>query len=72
MDQGLGVVVRLAHALGKEVVAADIAKESFKTGKTIRQIAMERKLMSDADLGKILDPKRMTQPQADVIGSGGG
>jgi fumarate hydratase class II len=52
--------------------AADIAKESFKTGKTIRQIAQERKLMPEAELQKILDAKRMTQPQSDMIGSGGG
>jgi fumarate hydratase class II len=52
--------------------AADIAKESLKTGKTIRQIAAERKVLSDTDLAKALDPLRMTKPQADIVGSGGG
>ena len=52
--------------------AADIAKESFKTGKTVRQVAKEKKLMAEAELKKALDPRRMTQPQADMIGSGGG
>ena len=33
---------------------------------------VERKLISDADLNRALDPRRMTQPQADMIGSGGG
>ena len=33
--------------------AAALAKEAFKTGKTIRQIAQERKLMPDAELNKI-------------------
>src|SRR5208282_4521361 len=41
--------------------AADLAKESFKTGKTVRQVALERKLMSEADLNKALDPARMTR-----------
>jgi len=71
VEQSLAMCTSLAPKIGYDK-AADIAKESFKTGKTIRQIAQERKLMSDADLNKILDPKRMTQPQADVIGSGGG
>jgi len=52
--------------------AAEVAKESHKTGKTVRQVAAEKKLLSDADLNKALDPRRMTEPQADMIGSGGG
>jgi fumarate hydratase class II len=52
--------------------AAEIAKESFKTGKTVRQIAEEMRLLSPADLNKALDPKRMTSPQEDVVGGGGG
>jgi fumarate hydratase class II len=52
--------------------AADIAKESFKTGKTVRQIALERKLLDPAALEKALDPRRMTEPQPDIVGSGGG
>jgi hypothetical protein len=35
-------------------------------------VARERKVASEADLNKALDPRRMTQPQADMIGSGGG
>jgi len=61
----------LAPAIGYDK-AAEVAKESFKTGKTVRQIATEKKLMADAELKKALDPMRMTQPQADVLGSGGG
>ena len=33
---------------------------------------MERKLMSEEALNKAMDPRRMTEPQADMIGSGGG
>jgi fumarate hydratase class II len=61
----------LAPVIGYDK-AADVAKESHKSGKTERQVAAERKLMSDADLNKTLDARRMTEPQADVIGSGGG
>jgi fumarate hydratase class II len=71
VEQSLAMCTSLAPLIGYDQ-AADIAKESFKTGKTVRQVARERKLMSDAELDKALDPKRMTQPQADMIGSGGG
>jgi fumarate hydratase class II len=71
VEQSLAMCTSLAPAIGYDK-AADIAKESFKTGKTVRQVAAERKVMDDAALDKTLDARRMTQPQADMIGSGGG
>ena len=71
VEQSLAMCTSLAPVIGYDK-SADIAKESFKTGKTVRQVAAERKLMPDADLNKTLDARRMTQPQADMIGSGGG
>ena len=71
VEQSLAMCTSLAPLIGYDK-AAEIAKESFKTGKTVRQLALEKKLMPEAELNKALDPKRMTQPQADMIGSGGG
>jgi fumarate hydratase class II len=71
VEQSLAMCTSLAPAIGYDK-AAEIAKESLKTGKTVRQVAAEMKLLSDADLNKALDPLRMTQPQADIVGSGGG
>jgi len=71
VEQSLAMCTSLAPVIGYDK-AADIAKESMKTGKTVRQIALEKKVMPEADLNKALDPMRMTQPQADIIGSGGG
>jgi len=71
VEQSLAMCTSLAPLIGYDK-AAEVAKESFKTGKTVRQIAAEKKLLSDADLAKAMDAKRMTQPQADMIGSGGG
>jgi fumarate hydratase class II len=71
VEQSLAMCTSLAPIIGYDK-AADVAKESLKTGKTVRQVARERKLMSDAELNKALDPRRMTEPQADMIGSGGG
>jgi fumarate hydratase class II len=44
----------------------------MKTGKTVRDVAREKKVLPEAELEKVLDPRRMTQPQEDRIGSGGG
>ena len=71
VEQSLAMCTSLAPSIGYDK-AADIAKESFKTGKTVRQVARERKVMSEQELDKSLDARRMTQPQADMIGSGGG
>ncbi|MGA3067077.1 MAG: class II fumarate hydratase [Tepidisphaeraceae bacterium] len=71
VEQSLAMCTSLAPIIGYDK-AADLAKEAVKTGKTIRQVAQDRKLMSDADLNKALDPTRMTRPQADIIGAGGG
>ncbi len=71
VEQSLAMCTSLAPLIGYDK-AADVAKESFKTGKTVRQVATERKLMSDAELDRALDARKMTEPQADMIGSGGG
>ena len=71
VEQSLAMCTSLAPKIGYDK-AAEIAKLSFKTGKTVRQVAAEMKLLSDADLARTLDARRMTQPQADMIGSGGG
>jgi fumarate hydratase class II len=71
VEESLAMCTSLAPVIGYDK-AAEIAKEAHKTGKTVRQVAKERKLMSDAELDKVLDPRRMTQPQSDMIGSGGG
>ena len=71
VEQSLAMCTSLAPLIGYDAAAA-VAKESFKTGKTIREIATEKKLLDPEALNKALDSKRMTEPQADVVGSGGG
>lgn len=46
--------------------AAEIAKESVKTGKPVTKIALERKLLDETLLKEILDPRRMTEPAAPI------
>jgi fumarate hydratase, class II len=71
VEQSLAMCTSLAPLVGYDK-AAEIAKESLKSGKTVRQVAAEKKVLSDAELNKALDPRRMTQPQADMVGGGGG
>ena len=71
VEQSLAMCTSLAPVIGYDK-AAELAKESFKTGKTVRQVALDRKVLPESELNKALDPLRMTEPQADMVGSGGG
>jgi aspartate ammonia-lyase len=41
---------------------AEIAKESVRTGRPIREIVLERKLLDATQLDRILSPAAMTRP----------
>jgi aspartate ammonia-lyase len=59
--------VSLATALNPYIgyaKAAEIAKESVATGRSIIEIAREKNLLSEKDIQEILDPVNMTEPQA--------
>jgi fumarate hydratase class II len=65
VEQSLAMCTSLAPPIGYDK-AADIAKESFATGKTVREIARQRNLIPEEELNHLLDPRRMTEPQEDV------
>ncbi|HEV2991640.1 MAG TPA: aspartate ammonia-lyase [Candidatus Angelobacter sp.] len=57
--------VSLATALNPYIgyaKAAEIAKESVATGRSIIDIARDKKLLSEKEIDEILDPVRMTEP----------
>jgi aspartate ammonia-lyase len=61
--------ISIAAALNPYIgyaAATEIAKESVKTGRTVAEIALERKLLDEGTLRKILDPMRMTSPAAPI------
>ena len=62
IDQSLMMVTSLAPKIGYEQAAA-FAKEAFDTGKTIRELCRERKMLPDKELDDALDPWKMTEPQ---------
>ena len=61
IEKSLALCTALAPEIGYDAAAA-IAKESQKTGKTVREIALKKKIMPPARLKEILDPMRMTKP----------
>ncbi len=62
VEKSLSMVTSLNPLIGYERAAA-LAKEAFKTGKTIRELCREQKILPDDVLAKALDPWRMTEPQ---------
>jgi fumarate hydratase class II len=61
IEKSLAMVTSLAPVIGYDA-AAKIAKESFTTGRTVREVARAHKVLPDDRLDKILDPWRMTEP----------
>ncbi len=59
VEKSLAMVTSLAPIIGYDA-AADIAKEAYKTGKTVREVARARQILSDEELEKALDPWSMT------------
>jgi aspartate ammonia-lyase len=55
------VVTALNPVIGYDK-AAEIAKESVKTGKTVRELCLEKKVLPAEEIAKILDARRMTEP----------
>lgn len=63
VEKSLSMVTSLNPHIGYEKAAA-LAKEAFKTGKTIRELCREQKILPEDVLNEALDPFSMTEPQA--------
>jgi aspartate ammonia-lyase len=61
LDRSTAVATALSPYIGY-AQTAEIAKESVKTGKPIRQIVVERGLMEERQLDRILSVDNMTRP----------
>jgi fumarate hydratase class II len=62
VEKSLSMVTSLNPLIGYEKAAA-MAKDAFKSGKTIRELCLEQKILPEATLNEALDPFRMTEPQ---------
>jgi fumarate hydratase class II len=63
VEKSLSMVTSLNPHIGYEKAAA-LAKEAFKTGKTIRELCREQKILPEDVLNEALDPFSMTEPHA--------
>src|ERR1017187_9272621 len=61
VELSMAMVTSLAPIIGYDR-AAEIAKESAKTGKTVREICLAKKVLPEAELNRALDPVAMTEP----------
>jgi fumarate hydratase, class II len=59
VEQSLAMVTALNPRIGYDAAAA-IAKESVKTGKTVRELCLEKKVLPPDELERLLDPRSMT------------
>jgi fumarate hydratase class II len=64
VERGLAICTSLAPVIGYDA-AADISKQAYKTGRTVREVAREKTNLSAEDLGRILNPENMTRPGLD-------
>lgn len=70
IEESLAMCTALAPEVGYEA-AAKLAKDAYKSGKTVRQVAKEQKVLPDKRLTQLLDPWRMTEPGGPVGSAGG-
>jgi fumarate hydratase class II len=61
VEKSLALATGLNPYIGYEQAAA-LAKEAMQTGKTIRQLCQEKKVLPEKQLNEALDPWRMTRP----------
>jgi fumarate hydratase class II len=70
VEKGIMLATALAPAVGYDTAAA-IAKDAFKTGRTVREVAREKTQLTEADLDRLLKPEDMTRPGLTGIAAGG-
>jgi len=61
VEGSLAMVTVLAPVIGYDA-AAEIAKESFRTGRTVRELCLERKVLAPEELERLLEPRGQTEP----------
>ncbi|MDH5670193.1 MAG: aspartate ammonia-lyase, partial [Nitrospira sp.] len=70
IEESLAMCTALAPEIGYEA-AAKLAKEAYKSGQTVRQVAQAQNVLPEQRLSELLDPWRMTE-SGGPVGSAGG
>ena len=61
VESSVGVITALSPHIGYQK-AADIAKKALRTDKSVREIILEDKVLTEEEINEILDPVHMTEP----------
>jgi fumarate hydratase class II len=61
LELNLSTCTSLAPKIGYDKAAA-LSKEAFKTGRTVREVAREQKVLPNDELDRLLDYRKMTEP----------
>ncbi len=61
IEGSLAMVTVLAPVIGYDA-AAEIAKESVATGRTVRELCLERQILPARELERLLEPRSQTEP----------
>jgi len=69
VELSMAMVTSLAPKIGYDR-AAEIAKESAATGRTVREICRQKKILPEAELNRALDPVAMTQAGGERAANG--
>jgi len=64
VERNLSICTSLAPAIGYDA-AASLAKEAFKTGRNVREVALEKGVLPEDELNRLLDPSTMVGPEQD-------
>jgi fumarate hydratase class II len=59
VERSLALATALTPKIGYDA-AAGIVKEAFSTGKTVLQVSREQDILTEKELERLLDPKRLT------------
>jgi fumarate hydratase class II len=62
--RNLSLATGLAPVIGYDR-AAEISKEAYESGRTVREVALAWDVLPEAELDKVLDPQRMTETGLD-------
>lgn len=61
LDRSVGIVTALLPYIGYEN-SAMVAKEAYATGRPVRELILEKGLLTQEEIDRILSPMQMTHP----------
>ncbi|MGN0482259.1 MAG: aspartate ammonia-lyase [Lachnospiraceae bacterium] len=66
VEKSAGIATALCPYLGYKK-SAEIAKTALRTGKTVRQIVLDERLMTESELKEVLNPYALTSNESDEV-----